>query len=107
MQAGKVYLIGAGPGDPELMTLKAVRKLNAADVVLIDDLVNRAVLSHARIDARIIEVGKRGGCLAGAGTTFIAAMKNKAIDCGMTTEPTVSAVLGQGLAQPSIFLKAL
>ncbi|GBL44959.1 uroporphyrinogen-III methyltransferase [Sulfuriferula multivorans] len=62
MQAGKVYLIGAGPGDPELMTLKAVRKLNAADVVLIDDLVNRAVLSHARADARIIEVGKRGGC---------------------------------------------
>lgn len=62
MQAGKVYLIGAGPGDPELMTLKAVRLLNSADVVLVDDLVNRAVLAHARMDARIIEVGKRGGC---------------------------------------------
>ncbi|MES2365875.1 MAG: uroporphyrinogen-III C-methyltransferase [Pseudomonadota bacterium] len=62
MQAGKVYLIGAGPGDPELMTLKAVRLLNSADVVLVDDLVNRAVLAHARKDARIIEVGKRGGC---------------------------------------------
>ncbi|MEO6148313.1 MAG: uroporphyrinogen-III C-methyltransferase [Sulfuriferula sp.] len=62
MQTGKVYLIGAGPGDPELMTLKAVRLLHSADVVLVDDLVNRAVLAHARIDARIIEVGKRGGC---------------------------------------------
>lgn len=62
MQTGKVYLIGAGPGDPELMTLKAVRVLRAADVVLVDDLVNHAVLDHARADARIIEVGKRGGC---------------------------------------------
>jgi uroporphyrin-III C-methyltransferase len=58
MQTGKVYLIGAGPGDPELMTLKAVRLLNSADV----NLVNRAVLAHARSGARIIEVGKRGGC---------------------------------------------
>ena len=62
MQTGKVYLIGAGPGDPELMTLKAARVLGEADVVLVDDLVNRAVLAHARPDARIIEVGKRGGC---------------------------------------------
>jgi uroporphyrin-III C-methyltransferase len=62
MQTGKVYLIGAGPGDPELMTLKAVRVLAEADVVLVDDLVNRAVLVHARPGARIIEVGKRGGC---------------------------------------------
>ncbi|HAN56080.1 MAG TPA: uroporphyrinogen-III C-methyltransferase [Betaproteobacteria bacterium] len=62
MQSGMVYLIGAGPGDPELMTLKAVRLLGEAEVVLVDDLVNRAVLVHARPDARIIEVGKRGGC---------------------------------------------
>jgi uroporphyrin-III C-methyltransferase len=60
--AGMVYLVGAGPGDPELLTLKAVRALACADVVLIDDLVNRAVLEHARPTARIIEVGKRGGC---------------------------------------------
>jgi len=60
--AGLVYLVGAGPGDPELLTLKAVRALARADVVLIDDLVNRAVLEHARPSARIIEVGKRGGC---------------------------------------------
>src|SRR3970282_2046283 len=55
-------LIGAGPGDPELLTLKAVRALGAADVVLVDDLVNRDVLQFARPDARVIEGGKRGGC---------------------------------------------
>jgi uroporphyrin-III C-methyltransferase len=57
----KVWLVGAGPGDPELLTLKAVRALREADVVLIDDLVNSAVLEHCH-DARIIPVGKRGGC---------------------------------------------
>jgi uroporphyrin-III C-methyltransferase len=60
--AGKVYLIGAGPGDPELLTLKAARILRTADVVLVDDLVERRVLSHVRRGARVIEVGKRGGC---------------------------------------------
>ena len=59
---GRVFLIGAGPGDPELMTLKAARALRLADVVLIDDLVNRGCLAHARSDAKVIEVGKRGGC---------------------------------------------
>jgi uroporphyrin-III C-methyltransferase len=57
-----VTLIGAGPGDPELLTLKAARALGAADVVLVDDLVNRGCLAHVRSTARIIEVGKRGGC---------------------------------------------
>lgn len=59
---GKVYLIGAGPGDPELLTLKAVRALGEADVVLVDALVNRDTLVHARAGARIVDVGKRGGC---------------------------------------------
>ncbi len=59
---GKVYLIGAGPGDPELMTLKGARALGRADVVLIDELVGRGCLAHARSAARIVEVGKRGGC---------------------------------------------
>lgn len=58
---GKVSLVGAGPGDPELMTLKAVRALSEADVVLVDDLVNREVLVHAP-QAKIVDVGKRGGC---------------------------------------------
>ena len=57
-----VTLIGAGPGDPELMTLKAARALGAADVVLVDELVNRGCLAHVRPTAKIIEVGKRGGC---------------------------------------------
>jgi len=57
----KVWLVGAGPGDPELLTLKAVRALRAAEVVMIDDLVNLAVLEHCP-DAKIIRVGKRGGC---------------------------------------------
>ncbi len=59
--SAKVWLVGAGPGDPELLTLKAVRALREADVVLIDDLVNTAVLEHCP-NARIIPVGKRGGC---------------------------------------------
>jgi len=59
---GKVWLVGAGPGDPELLTLKAVRVLGTADVVLVDDLVDPRILAHARPGARIVEVGKRGGC---------------------------------------------
>jgi len=62
MRNGKVWLLGAGPGDPELLTLKAVRALGEADVVLMDDLVNREMLRHARPGARVIEIGKRGGC---------------------------------------------
>jgi len=60
--SGKVWLIGAGPGDVELLTLKAVRALGEADVVLIDELVNRDVLQFLKPQARVIEVGKRGGC---------------------------------------------
>ncbi|HEY3301616.1 MAG TPA: uroporphyrinogen-III C-methyltransferase [Methylophilaceae bacterium] len=59
--AGKVFLIGAGPGDPDLVTLKAVNALKTATVILLDDLVNRETLKHAPT-ARVIEVGKRGGC---------------------------------------------
>lgn len=57
-----VHLVGAGPGDPELLTLKAVRVLGQADVVLVDDLVDRRVLHWVSPAARIVEVGKRGGC---------------------------------------------
>jgi uroporphyrin-III C-methyltransferase len=69
MAIGKVFLIGAGPGDPQLMTLKAARALGLADVVLVDALVNRGCLAHARSDARIVEVGKRAG--GGTSQAFI------------------------------------
>ena len=59
--SAKVWLIGAGPGDPELLTLKAVRALGQADVVITDDLVNPEILAHAP-NARVIRAGKRGGC---------------------------------------------
>ena len=59
---GKAWLVGAGPGDPELLTLKAVRVLGSADVVLVDDLVDKRILAHAKPSARIVQVGKRGGC---------------------------------------------
>lgn len=59
---GTVTLVGAGPGDPELLTLKAVKAIASATVLLVDDLVNEAVLEHAQAGARIIHVGKRGGC---------------------------------------------
>lgn len=59
--SGKVWLVGAGPGDPELLTLKAVRALSGAQVVLLDDLVNPQLLEHCP-GARVVRVGKRGGC---------------------------------------------
>ena len=59
---GRVTLVGAGPGDPELLTIKAVRAIRAATVLLVDDLVGDAVLRHARRSTRIVHVGKRGGC---------------------------------------------
>jgi uroporphyrin-III C-methyltransferase len=59
---GTCTLVGAGPGDPELLTLKAARAIARATVLLVDDLVNDAVLEHASPAARIVHVGKRGGC---------------------------------------------
>jgi uroporphyrin-III C-methyltransferase len=59
---GKCTLVGAGPGDPELLTLKAVKAIQAATVLLVDDLVNEQILQHASPAARIVHVGKRGGC---------------------------------------------
>jgi uroporphyrin-III C-methyltransferase len=59
---GKCTLVGAGPGDPELLTLKAVKAIQAATVLLVDDLVTAGVLAFASPAARIVHVGKRGGC---------------------------------------------
>jgi uroporphyrin-III C-methyltransferase/precorrin-2 dehydrogenase/sirohydrochlorin ferrochelatase len=59
-ERGSVTLVGAGPGDPELLTLRAVRALQAADVILIDDLVAPAILDFARREAKKMMVGKTG-----------------------------------------------
>lgn len=62
MPAPAVWLVGAGPGDPELLTVQAVRAIRQATVLLVDDLVGDGVLRYARRSARIVYVGKRGGC---------------------------------------------
>ncbi len=59
---GKVTLVGAGPGDPELLTLKAVKAIGAATVLLVDDLVGDDIVAFASPTARVVHVGKRGGC---------------------------------------------
>ena len=60
---GQCTLVGAGPGDPELLTLKAVKAIQAATVLLVDDLVNDEIVkNYANPAARIVYVGKRGGC---------------------------------------------
>src|SRR5207245_10681308 len=58
---GKVYLVGAGPGDPDLLTLKALKVLNRADVVLHDDLIPRQILDLVPRTAQLRNVGKRCG----------------------------------------------
>ena len=60
--SGHVTLVGAGPGDPELLTIKALKAIQQATVVLVDDLVNEAIVAFAPASARIVYVGKRGGC---------------------------------------------
>ncbi|MGH7856268.1 MAG: uroporphyrinogen-III C-methyltransferase, partial [Candidatus Binatia bacterium] len=60
MKPGRVYLVGAGPGDPGLLTLRGRECIAEADVVLYDDLVDRRVLRFARTDADLVPMGKRG-----------------------------------------------
>jgi uroporphyrin-III C-methyltransferase len=60
--AGRCTLVGAGPGDPELLTIKALKAIRQATVLLVDDLVSDAIVALAEPGARVLRVGKRGGC---------------------------------------------
>ncbi len=60
-QIGRISLVGVGPGDPDLLTLKALQRLGQADVIVLDGLVNAGVLEYARRDARRLYVGKTPG----------------------------------------------
>jgi len=60
--AGRCTLVGAGPGDPQLLTIKALKAIEAATVLLVDDLVSPAIVALARPETRVVWVGKRGGC---------------------------------------------
>ena len=62
MKSCKVTLVGAGPGDPELLTLKALKAIQLATVLFVDDLVSDEIVAFAASSARIVYVGKRGGC---------------------------------------------
>lgn len=61
---GIVYLVGVGPGDPGLITIKAIEKIKASDVLVYDYLANKKFLEYAKAGAEVIYVGKRGGCHA-------------------------------------------
>src|SRR3546814_17281533 len=58
---GSVAIVGAGPGDPDLLTFKALRRLQEADVVLYDELVGAEIVDYARRDALRVDVGKSKG----------------------------------------------
>ncbi|WP_309679223.1 uroporphyrinogen-III C-methyltransferase [Polaromonas sp.] len=60
--SGHCTLVGAGPGDPELLTLKALKAIQSATVLFVDDLVSNEIVAFAPPTARIVYVGKRGGC---------------------------------------------
>ncbi len=100
MKCSHVYFVGAGPGDPELLTFKAAKAIAKADVILIDDLVNPAVLSHAQSQARVTWVGKRGGCQS-TPQAFIEKLMVREAKAGQTVvrlkggDPTIFGRLGE------------
>ena len=78
MKQGKVTLVGAGPGDPELLTIKAAKAIAAASLILVDDLVSDDVTALAGDSARIVHVGKRGGCKSTPQSFILKMMVNAA-----------------------------
>lgn len=109
--SGTVTFVGAGPGDAEFLTLKAVRALQAADVILFDDLVSNDVLEMARREAKRIHVGRRGGkasCrqheidalminLAGRGKRVVRLKSGDPIICGRAGEE-IAMLRAHGIA---------
>jgi uroporphyrin-III C-methyltransferase len=77
-----VSFVGAGPGDPDLVTLKAIRRLRAADVVIHDRLVPRALLDEARAGAELIDVGKAPGRHCGGQAEINDLLVDRARRCG-------------------------
>ncbi|MCW8170002.1 uroporphyrinogen-III C-methyltransferase [Verminephrobacter aporrectodeae subsp. tuberculatae] len=73
--------VGAGPGDPELLTLKALKAIRAATVLFVDDLVSEAIVAQAAPTARIVHVGKRGGCKS-TPQAFIEKLMRMAVHAG-------------------------
>ncbi len=64
LKTPKLTVVGAGPGDEDLITLKAIKAIESADVILYDALINKALLEYASSEAELIFVGKRKGCYA-------------------------------------------
>jgi uroporphyrin-III C-methyltransferase len=101
-KCGFVYLVGAGPGDPDLLTVKATKAIAKADVILIDDLVDKGALQYARGDARVQWVGKRGGC-SSTPQAFIEKLLVREAQSGNTVvrlkggDPTIFGRLGEEL----------
>ena len=94
----KVYLVGAGPGDPELLTVKAARLLSSADLVLHDDLVGPGILALASASAQVVSVGKR----VGAKRITQAEINKKMVDSAQAGLSVVRLKSGD----PSIFGRA-
>lgn len=80
MNLGKVYLVGAGPGDPDLLTIKARDLIEAAGCVIYDHLVNPQILAHAAPDAGLIYAGKESGKCAMRQETINALLVTKATE---------------------------
>lgn len=109
--SGFVSFVSSGPGDPELLTVKAVKRLAAADVVLFDDLSSGPILEHARADADLIGVGKRAGraspkqdhvsrVLVDHAAAGLKVVRLKSGDCGMfgRLEEEIIALRAAGVA---------